>query len=79
MALLTADIVTDGNLLVEMFSSYSRNVAGLFYASCVILVFSLLNLIVGNPTKTLISNVRTSVLMASREMESKDVPLPIGE
>ena len=52
---------------------------GLFQASCFILAFSMLNLIFGNPAKTLIRNVRTSVLMGSRELESKDVPLPIGD
>ena len=52
---------------------------GLWVASAFILLFSMLNLIFGNPVKTLIRNVRTSVLMASREMEAKDVPLPIGE
>ena len=51
---------------------------GLFNASCFILGFSLLNLLVENPIKTLIRNARTSVLMKSREMESKDVPVPIG-
>merc|ERR1719458_1898664 len=50
---------------------------GLFGASCFILGFSLLNLLVANPIKTLIRNARTSVLMGSREMESKDVPVPI--
>ena len=79
LALVAADIVTDGKLIFDMYSSVSDGVAGLFYASCVILSFSMFNLIFGNPTKTLIRNVRTSVLMASREMESKDVPLPIGE
>ena len=52
---------------------------GLWGASGGILAFSMLNLILGNPVKLLIRNVRTSVLMASREMEAKDVPLPIGE
>ena len=52
---------------------------GLFYLSCIILLASMLNLIFGNPSKTLIRNARTSVFMASRELESKDVPLPIGD
>ena len=52
---------------------------GLFLASCIILFASMLNLIFGNPFKTLIRNARTSVFMASRELESKDVPLPMGE
>ena len=52
---------------------------GLFTASYLILALSMLNLIIGNPATTLIRKLRTSVLMASREMESKDVPLPIGD
>ena len=52
---------------------------GLFAASCLILFFSLLNLILENPAKTLIRSVRTSVLMGSREMNAKDVPVPIGK
>merc|ERR1719264_443151 len=50
---------------------------GLFMASCFILGFSLLNLLVANPIKSLIRNARASLLMGSREMESKDVPVPI--
>ena len=52
---------------------------GLWLASIFILFFSMLNLIFGNPVKLLIRNVRTSVLMESREMETKDVLVPIGE
>ena len=52
---------------------------GLFLGSCTIFAFSLLNLLFGNPSKTLVRNARTSALMASRELESKDVPLPIGD
>ena len=52
---------------------------GLITASFWILVYSLLNLIFGNPSKTLIRNVRTYTFMASRELEAKDVPLPIGD
>ena len=52
---------------------------GLFAASCMILLISLLNLIVENPAKTLIRSVRTSALMGSREMNAKDVPVPIGK
>ena len=51
---------------------------GLIGASTIVLIFSVLNLILGNPAKTLIRNLRFSVLMASRELEAKDVPLPIG-
>ena len=52
---------------------------GLFAASCLILFFSLLNLILENPAKTLIRSLRTSALMGSREMNAKDVPVPIGK
>ena len=73
---------TDDNV-TEMFtttiSTGGEELSGLFWASIVILLFSMLNLIFGNPAKTLIRNVRISVLMESREMEAKDVPLPIGE
>ena len=52
---------------------------GLWVGSVAILAISMLNLIFGNPVKLLIRNVRTSVLMESREMEAKDVSVPIGE
>ena len=52
---------------------------GLFYASACVLSYSLLNLILENPAKTLIRSVRTSALMGSREMNAKDVPVPIGK
>ena len=51
----------------------------LWAASCIILLFSLLNLIVENPAKTLIRSVRASALMGSREMNARDVPVPIGK
>merc|ERR1711962_2001420 len=50
---------------------------GLFKASTFILSFSLLSFLFKNPTKTLIRNVRVSALMGSREMESRDAPVPI--
>ena len=52
---------------------------GLFVMSCIILGFSLLNLLLDVPVKSLIRNARTSALMSSREMESKNVPVPIGD
>ena len=71
---------TDDNVTVTTtISTGGDELSGLFWASIVILLFSMLNLIFGNPAKTLIRNVRISVLMESREMEAKDVPLPIGE
>ena len=87
LALVAADIGTDGKLLFEMASFVEKfgsaedqdPLFGLFLGSCFILIGSILNLTFGNPSKTLIRNVRTSVFMASREMESKDMSLPIGE
>ena len=73
----TDDNVTE--MLTTTISTGGDELSGLFWASIVILLFSMLNLIFGNPAKTLIRNVRISVLMESREMEAKDVPLPIGE
>ena len=79
----TVDNVTE--ILNSTASSETGNreaadaLGGLWVASVWILAFSMLNLIFGDSTKTLIRNVRTSVLMASREMEAKGVPLPIGE
>ena len=52
---------------------------GLVVASFFILLFSLMNLILENPAKTLIRSLRTSALMGSREMNAKDVPVPIGK
>ena len=57
----------------------ARALRGLFLASGLILLYSLLNLILENPAKTLIRSVRTSALMGSREMNAKDVPVPIGK
>ena len=57
----------------------ARALYGLFAGSCCVLFFSLMNLILENPAKTLIRSVRTSALMGSREMNAKDVPVPIGK
>ena len=57
----------------------ARTLGGLFVVSGCILLNSILNLIFENPAKTLIRSARTSALMSSRELESKDVPVPIGE
>ena len=76
---------TDDNVTEQQNNSTSAEtenwhaLRGLSMASTIIISFSMLNLIFGNPFKTLIRNARSSALMASREMESKDVPLPIGE
>ena len=52
---------------------------GLFITSVCILVFSLLNIFFQKPAKSLIRSAQTSALMKSRELESKDFPLPIGD
>ena len=78
LVLVAVDVATDGNMLYFM-STEGGFFDSLFVASCFILGFSLLNLLLENPIKTLIRNARTSVLMQSREMESKDVPVPIGD
>ena len=77
---------TDDNVTEQHNSTESENqqrqkttLDGLFLGSCVILSFSVLNLLFGNPMKTLVRNARVSALMASREVESKDVLLPIGD
>ena len=76
---------TDDNLTEQNNSTISaekenqRSLGGLLAASGIILIFSVLNLIYGNPAKTLFRNARTLSLMASREMESKDAPQPIGD
>ena len=85
------DVGTDGKMVYNMAfvirQIYHNDTPGLFFglflflwiASCVILSVSMVNLIFGNPSKSLIRNAHTSVFIASRELESKDVPLPIGD
>ena len=79
---------TDDNVTEQLNSSSTEEIenrqgegplGALFGMSCAILFFSMLNLMYSKPAKTLIRNARTSVLMSSRELESKDVPVPIGE
>ena len=53
--------------------------AGLFIVSIVILFFSTVNLLMSNPLATLVRNARTTVMMNSRELERKDVPVPLGK
>ena len=88
LALVAVDIGSDGNVLVNMYSfSIPSNITNitnvttvrLSSASAVILLLSLLSFLFKNPTKTLIRNVRASALMGSREMESRDTPVPIGD
>ena len=50
----------------------------LFSMSILILIFSTLNLLMSNPLATLVRNTRTMVMMNSRELERKDVLVPLG-
>ena len=50
----------------------------LVVASAIILLSSMLNLVLSNPWSSLLINARTTVLMKTRELERKDVPVPLG-
>jgi len=50
----------------------------LFIVSILILFYSTVNLLLSNPLATLVRNARTTVMMNSRELERKDVPVPLG-
>ena len=52
--------------------------AYLFLVSIIVLEFSTGNLLRSNPLATLVRNARTTVMMNSRELERKDVPVPLG-
>ena len=85
LVIVAADIATDSSLLIEMWSyvkSYQQvglGLDGLFAASCAILAVSMLNFILGNPAKTLIRNAHTSLIMGSKDLQSKDVRPSIGK
>ena len=49
-----------------------------FLVSIVILVWSTGILLRSSPLATLVRNARTTVMMNSRELERKDVPVPLG-
>ena len=51
---------------------------GLFSVSITVLIVAMFNLFVSNPLATLVRNARTTVMMNSRELEGKDVPVPLG-
>ena len=56
-----------------------RGILGfLFGVSIMILFESTWNLLRSNPLATLVRNARTTVMMNSRELERKDVPVPLG-
>ena len=50
----------------------------LFFVSILILVVSTFNLLSSNWLSTLLRNARTTLMMESRELERKDVPVPLG-
>ena len=50
----------------------------LFGVSIFILFLSTLNLLSSNWLSTLLRNARTTLMMESRELERKDVPVPLG-
>ena len=77
------DISSDGAVLREMGSVmwvFDFAVFTVFQvvASSIILLSSLLNLVLSNPCASLLINARTTVLMKTRELERKDVPVPLG-
>ena len=50
----------------------------LFLVSILILIVSIVNLFRSNWLASLLRNARTTVMMSSRELERKDVPVPLG-
>ena len=78
------DISSDGAVLREMWSVmwvFDFAVFTVFHVvvSSIILLSSMLNLVLSNPWSSLLINARTTVLMKTRELERKDVPVPLGE
>ena len=109
LILVGADMVTDGDMLgqmwpyavfsgsgnqVELNSTARANISRsdevavendegfilgfLFFVSIIILLLSTCNLRRSNPLASLVRNARTTVMMNSRELERKDVPVPLG-
>ena len=109
LILVGADMVTDGDMLgqmwpyavfsgsgnqVELNSTAGANISRsdevavdddegiilgfLFLVSIIILLLSILNMCRSNPLASLVRNARTTVMMNSRELERKDVPVPLG-
>ena len=84
LAIAAADIATDTGLLINMWSyilkvSDNMGLIGLRSASIGILIFSVINMVTGNPAKTLIRNAHTAVLMESRKLEKMDVRPSVGK
>ena len=115
LILVGADMVTDGDMLgqmwpytafgkalaealsgnqVELNSTAGANISRsdevavdddegiilgfLFFVSIIILLLSILNMCRSNPLASLVRNARTTVMMNSRELERKDVLVPLG-
>ena len=92
LILVGFDVGSDGGVIGQMWSyvranrTYTSSGAVrepkstvYFYMSWVVLSSSLLNLMLSNPWASLLINARTTVLMKTRELERKDVPVPSGE
>ena len=80
---VAADMGSDTNMLVTMFTYYnstkSAAVYSLMWISTLILLFSTLSLLTSNPLPSLLRGAHTAVAIGSREEEEQDVPLPLGE
>ena len=92
LLIAAVDIATDTGLLLTMWSYvyfydglgddwqwYLHGLGAVFLASVFLLISSMFNLVLGNPGKTLIRNVQTSVAMESRKLESKSISPSVGE
>ena len=86
LAIAAADIATDTGLLINMWSyilnpevTDASGLIGVRMASIFILVLSVINMVTGNPAKTLIRNAHTAVLMESRKLEKRDIRPSVGE
>ena len=82
LAIAAADIATDTGFLFNMWSyilnpevTDASGLIGVQMASIFILVLSVINMVVGNPAKTLIRNAHRAVLM---ELEKRDVRPSVG-
>ena len=94
LLIAAVDIATDTGLLLTMWSYvyfyqhdglgddrvwYLHGLGAVFVASVILFIISMFNLVLGNPGKTLIRNVQTSVAMESRKLESKSISPSVGE
>ena len=90
LILVGSDMVSDGGVMAQMWpytffgSQEARKrpdaliLGYLFVVSIIVLSFSSIKLLLSNPLATLVRNARTTVMMNSRELERKDVPVPLG-